>query len=165
MNDTVVALQLLVDRGGEDRDAALTAYYERARRVPALVDRWFAVQAMSAAPDCADRIEALTRHPDYGIENATRVKLLFDAFTANEPAFLDISGTGYSVVRKTVMALQAGNPRLAARLLKKFNEWPRFDSVRAAQMRAVLHAVLAQVDMAAELRDLAVRGLEMKEAA
>lgn len=154
MEDAVVALRLLIDRGGPDRVRALAEAYYRWREVPALLDQWFVAQAASDARDCADRVEALTHHPDYGLDNATRLKGMFDVFTANQSAFHERSGTGYRIVGELVLSLNGSNPRLAARFLKRFDGWRRFDEVRRHQITTILRRVADSTGLAPDLHEV-----------
>lgn len=75
-------------------------------------------------------MEQLQHNPDFRPENASRVKAIFDAFTANSAAFHEPGGLGYTIVVELVLALNRPNPRLAARFLKRLDGGYRLDPIR-----------------------------------
>lgn len=161
MEDEFAALQLLVDAGGAAREDALDEFQERWQRVPAAFDHWFRVQAGSDAADCAEMVERLWHRRDLSLENATRLKAVFDPFTTNLAAFHHRSGIGCAIVRELVLALNESNPRLAARFLKRFDGWHRFDPHRRSQLERILREVLATPALARELYEIASESLRV----
>lgn len=144
MEDAGSALALLIDQGGDYRAAALAEAQERWQPVAAKMDRWFAIQANSGCEDTALRVQALTRHPMFHLDNATRVKAVFDTFTANQRIFHEANGRGYEVVASAIRELDERNPRLAARFLKPFAEWCRMPPDRGRRMLVVCENLLAE---------------------
>ena len=165
MEDQSFALQLLVDAGGVARDAALEEFKARWWQLPAAFDHWFRVQGASEAADCADRIAALVECPDFSFDAATRIKATFDAFTGNLAAFHRRDGHGYAVVEKVVLTLSERNARLAARFLKRFDGWHRYDSTRRVRVQHTLQRVLATPAIAPELQEIASESLRRGRAA
>lgn len=161
MEDELAALRLLVDAGGTVREQALAQTDERWRHTPAAVDHWFAAQASSEDADCAEAVGRLMQHRAFSLENATRVKAVLDAFTANLQAFHQRDGIGYSVVSEAVRRLSVINPRLAARFLKRFDGWHRFDARRRELQERVLRQLLSMPRVADELREIASESLRV----
>lgn len=160
MEDTVAALRVLVDRGGVDRDRALAVTWTRWRHLPSQADQWFATQAASQAPDCVQRVRDLLGHSAFSIDNATRVKALFDTFVQNQAAFHDRSGAGYEMIVDLTQRLSRSNPRLAARFLRSLDGAYRFDDYRRGLICEALQRVLAQPDIAPNLHEIASRSLQ-----
>jgi aminopeptidase N len=165
MEDQTVALQMLVDRRGEDRERALQSFHQRWHTKPAVLDLWFGTQAASDAEDCAFRVEWLTYSKHFSLENATRLKAIFDPFTANLPAFHHRSGVGYETVLRVVLALNEANPRLAARFLKPFAGWRRLDAQRRSRLQAALEQVVVMPRVAPELYEIATCSLRQSASA
>jgi aminopeptidase N len=163
MEDASAALKLLIDRGGVDREQALHRFYEQWQGVASVIDRWFAVQAGSDATDCAARVERLLTHHSYCLDNATRLKAIFDTFTLNAHAFHDRSGLGHDLVMRTILSLRDSNPRLAARFLKQFDGWHRYGVTRRTSLRQALQRVLETPDIAQELYEIASQSLRFGE--
>jgi aminopeptidase N len=159
MEDTVAALRPLLDRGGADRDRALAVTWASWRNSPSQVDQWFAIQAASDAPDCVQRVRDLMSHPALSIDNATRLKALFDTFMRNQFAFHHRSGAGYRMIADLTQRLASSNPRLAARFLRSLDGAHRFDEQRRELIRQTLQQVLARPDIAPNLQEIASRSL------
>jgi len=141
MTDTLAALSILADRADAARETALAAFYAKWKDNPLVLDKWFAVQARSAAPDTLERVQELLRHKDFDIRNPNRVRALIGAFTGNPAVFHAKSGAGYKLLADFVIALDAINPQVAARLLTALGTWRRFDAERQGLMRAELQRI------------------------
>jgi aminopeptidase N len=143
MTDTLSALVILAETPGAKRDEALAAFYERWKTNPLVLDKWFSVQARSGAPDTLARVQSLTKHADFDLKNPNRVRALIGAFAANQAKFHDKSGAGYQLLADTIIALDAKNPQIAARLCTVLGSWRRFDPARQALMKTQIERILA----------------------
>ena len=141
MTDTLTALTLLADKADAARDEAITAFYESWKDNPLVLDKWFSVQARSAAPDTLQRVEALMKHPDFDIRNPNRLRSLIGAFTGNPAVFHEKSGAGYRLFADIIIEVDPINPQIAARLLTALGSWRRFDEQRQELMRAELQRI------------------------
>ena len=65
MTDRMAALGVLANAEAPERDLALAAFYDRYRSDASVIDKWFAVQAMSTRPDTLTTVLALTAHPRF----------------------------------------------------------------------------------------------------
>src|SRR5262249_45269910 len=96
MTDAMAALNALVFIGGPASGPAHAAAYTRWRHEPLVVDKWFAAQARSPAPDAVGRVIGLTVHPAYDLKTPNRMRALVQVFSQQNPArFHDPSGQGY----------------------------------------------------------------------
>ena len=144
MTDVLAALGVLADTDGADRDAALAAFHARWRGDDLVLDKWFAIQAMSSRPQTVADVRALYRHPDFDLRNPNRVRALVGAFSAgNQVRFHDASGEGYRFLADAVIALDPVNGQTAARLVNPLGAWRRQNAARQALMRAELERILA----------------------
>jgi aminopeptidase N len=143
MTDTLSALVILAETPGAKRDEALAVFYERWKTNPLVLDKWFSVQARSGAADTLERVQALTKHADFDLKNPNRVRSLIGAFAANQAKFHDKSGAGYKLLADTIIALDAKNPQIAARLCTVLGSWRRFDKDRQALMKTEIERILA----------------------
>jgi aminopeptidase N len=159
MTDTLTALSILVDTPGPARDAALARFHAAWRANPLVLDKWFAVQARGSAPDTLARVQALTGHPDFDLRNPNRVRALIGVFAGNQAKFHDATGAGYRLVADTVIALDARNPQIAARLCTSLGAWRRFDAKRAALMRENLERILAVETLSHNTYEMASKAL------
>jgi aminopeptidase N len=160
MTDAQAALALLAEHPGPRREEALAGFYQRWRADPLVVDKWFSVQALSGAPDTPERVTALARHPDFTLANPNRVRALVGAFgSGNQVRFHAPDGSGYALVADHVLALDARNPQLAARMVSPFNQWRRFDAARRALMRAQLQRIADRPELSADVGEIVGRAL------
>ena len=138
MTETFAALALLANCDCSERDEALASFYEKWRDEPLVVDKWLAVQATSRLPDTLARVRALLAHPAFDIKVPNKVYALIRAFAANHVRFHAADGGGYAFLADQVLALNALNPQVAARMARSFDRWRRFDPLRQAHAVAQL---------------------------
>ena len=98
---------------------------------PLVLDKWLGLQAMSTAPDTLERVVKLTEHEAFSIKNPNKVRALIGTYSRNPVAFHRADGAGYRFVAEQVIALDALNPQVAARMVGAFNRWRRYDAKRA----------------------------------
>ncbi len=162
MTDTMAALRLLVDAGGDDADQALSDFHARWAHEPLVVDKWFSLQAVSAREDTLYRVIGLMGHPDFSLRNPNRVRSLVGAFcTGNPVRFHAADGGGYRFLSERVLELDPLNPQIASRLLRALIRWRRFDSARQALMRTELERILAAEPLSKDSFEVASRALEV----
>ncbi len=151
MTDRQGALAILVSLDAPERDAALTAFYDRYRTDPLVIDKWFGLQAAAQRRDTLAAVESLARHPDFTMTNPNRLRSLIGSFAMNQWAFHDASGAGYRFVTDTLLAADRINPQTAAKLVPPLARWRRFEPVRAALMRGQLERMLATPGLSKDL--------------
>ncbi|TFI59846.1 aminopeptidase N [Sphingomonas parva] len=159
MTDRQGALTALVNSGAAERNTALAGFYDRYRRDPLVLDKWFTVQALSTRDDALEAVEALARHPDFTLSNPNRMRALVGAFAANQRAFHDVSGRGYRFLADMILAVDRLNPQTAARLVPPLGRWRRFDEGRAALMRAELERIVAAPGLSKDVFEQASKSL------
>jgi len=143
MTDVLAALGVLANIDGANRIAALALFHEKWRADDLVLDKWFAIQAMSSLPDTVEAVRVLATHDDFDIGNPNRVRALVSSFAAANPAqFHAASGVGYGFLAEIVMRLDPANPQVAARISSPLGQWRRVDSARQTLMRAQLQRVL-----------------------
>ena len=151
MTDRAAALSALLNAsaatGGDFAKKALEDFYARFEREPLVIDKWFALQAMqrgSAARPVIDTVRALMRHSAFNLKNPNRARSLIFSFCAANPAqFHAADGSGYAFWAEQVLALDAINPQVAARLARSLELWRRFTPALRERMRAALEKVAA----------------------
>ena len=160
MTDRMAALRFLVDFEGPERQAALDDFYARFPEHALVVDKWLAVQAVSALPDTLKRVSELLAHPAFSIKNPNKVRALIGTFTAANPLrYHAADGAGYDFHAARTIELDAINPQVAARLLAPLGRWRRFDAGRQAKMRAALERVLATPSLSRDAYEIAKKSL------
>jgi aminopeptidase N len=159
MTDTMAALFNLSSQADSRRDDAFASFYNTWRSNPLVIDKWFGAQAIAHAPDTLARVRALTKHQDFDLRNPNRVYSLIGSFTSNQLVFHDKSGGGYELLADTIIALDAKNPQIAARLCKGLGIWRRYDTGRQALMRAALERVLGTDNLSSNSFEMASKAL------
>lgn len=143
MTDAMAALGALVHNGHAEAQAALADFYDCWKGDPLVLDKWFALQAVSPRDDTFDVVQSLVRHPDFHIRNPNRVRSLIGAFAMRNPArFHQADGAAYQFHADFIMELDSLNPQVAARLLTPLSQWRRYDVARQEKMRAQLQRIL-----------------------
>jgi aminopeptidase N len=161
MTDSLAALRLLVDHGGDEGPKALDAFYRRWSNESLVIDKWFSVQATSSREGTLDAVLGLMAHPDFSLRNPNRVRSLVGAFcTANPARFHAADGGGYRFLSERVLELDPLNPQIAARLLKALIRWRRYDSGRQALMRAEIERVLEADQLSTDTFEVASKALK-----
>ena len=104
MTDRQGALSILVSLDGPEREQALKAFYQQFENDPLVIDKWFALQAMSQRSDTLDQVEKLAEHPAFTLQNPNRLRSLIGSFGANHWVFNDASGRGYRFLADMIIA-------------------------------------------------------------
>ena len=160
MTDVLAALAVLGQIECPERGEALATFYRDWERDELVVDKWFALQATSSLPGTLDTCRALLKHPAFELKNPNRARALISAFaSANPRHFHDRSGAGYAFVADQVIALDALNPTLAARLVQPLGTWRRYDAGRQALMKRELDRVLGVEGLSKGTYEMASKSL------
>jgi aminopeptidase N len=108
------------------------------------MDKWFVIQAQlhfQALP----KVQALMNHPAFSLKNPNKARSLLGAFfTGNLAEFHKTNGSGYRFWSDQVLALDAINPQVAARLARALDRWRKFEPSRQNAMREALENVKTQ---------------------
>jgi aminopeptidase N len=160
MTDVLAALDVLAATDTPAREQALAEFHDRWRADDLVLDKWFAIQAMSPRPQTVADVRALSRHPDFDLRNPNRVRSLVGSFSAgNQVRFHDPSGDGYRFLADIVIALDASNGQTAARLVNPLGQWRRQNPSRQALMRGELQRILAAPKLSRGTFEKASKGL------
>ena len=160
MTDRMAALATLALHDRRERTVALDDFYRRYESDPLVIDKWFALQAAIPEPATLDRVRKLTVHPAFSFANPNRLRALIGAFAqANQTQFNRPDGAGYDFLADAVLALDAKNAQVAARLLAAFKSWRALESARRARAEATLRRVAATASLSRDVADIVRRSL------
>jgi aminopeptidase N len=160
MTDSIGGLCALMAIGGEAFDAALADFYDRWRDEALVIDKWFALQARDPDEGVLGRVLGLTAHPAFDARNPNRLRALVGGFASGNPArFHDPSGAGYRFLADQVLAVDAFNPNIAARLLEPLGQWARYTPQLGALMREQLERITKSPDLSKNVFELASKAL------
>jgi aminopeptidase N len=160
MTDMLAALGCLADSDHPARAAALAAFYDHWQDDAQVVDKWFAVQALSKRPDTLAVVRDLLNHPAFTRANPNRVRALLGTFSRQNPVrFHAPDGGGYALLADQVLLLDSANPQLAARLVQPLVHWQRYEPERSARMRRELERIAAHKGLSRDVSEICARGL------
>jgi aminopeptidase N len=159
MTDRLAALTALVNSNAVERIEALEDFYQRYRHDPAIIDKWFGLQAMSTRTDTLAQVMHLSHHPDFTIANPNRVRALIGGYGVNQVRFHAQGGAGYRFLVTQVLAVDKLNPQTAARLITPLGRWRRFDAGRSQLMRKQLEELVAHEGLSKDLYEIASKSL------
>ncbi len=160
MTDVLAALAVLSAIDCPERRAALAAFHARWHGDDLVLDKWFAIQAMSPLPDTPDAVRALAKHADFDLRNPNRVRALVASFASgNQVRFHDPSGSGYGFLADTIIALDPMNSQVAARLVPPLGQWRRVEPARQTLMKQELQRILDAPNLSKGTFEMATRSI------
>ena len=160
MTDRMAALSTLSLHDVSQRKEALADFYKRYASDALIVDKWFSLQATIPQTDTLDHVRTLTAHPAFSMANPNRVRALIGAFAQGNPTqFNRPDGAGYEFVADAVLALDAKNPQLSARLSTAFRTWRTLEDTRRGKAEAALERIKAAPNLSRDLADIVERAL------
>ena len=160
MTDVLAALAVLSAIDCPERRAALDAFHARWRGDDLVLDKWFAIQAMSPLPDTPSAVRALAKHADFDLRNPNRVRALVASFASgNQVRFHEPSGGGYRFLADTIIALDPMNSQVAARLVPPLGQWRRVEPARQALMQQELQRILDAPGLSKGTFEMATRSV------
>ena len=146
MTDRLGALSAVAHSDSPLREPLLASFEVEFANEPLVMDKWFQLQAIlhrqAGDPPVLERVRTLMQHPAFSLRNPNRVRSLVTAFcSGNLAEFHAPDGSGYRFWAEQVLALDAINPQVAARLARALDRWRKFEPVRQAAMREALTQV------------------------
>lgn len=153
MTDRAAALGALLSAAAGSTSAAQPAeralddFYRRFEHEALVIDKWFSMQATRrGTPEhpTLDTVRKLLEHPAFNLKNPNRARALIFGFCSANPAqFHAPDGSGYAFWADQVLALDALNPQVAARLARALELWRRYIPALREPMRDALERVAA----------------------
>ena len=159
MTDTMAALTALANCDCPERALALDAFYAKWKAEPLVVDKWLAVQAGSRLPGTLAAVKGLLAHPAFDIHNPNKVYALIYTFCSNHVRFHAADGGGYAFLADQVIAIDAFNPKVAARISRAFDRWRKFDPSRRQHAGAALARIRDSQGLSADVAEIVGKAL------
>ncbi|MBU2958807.1 aminopeptidase N [Paracoccus sp. 1_MG-2023] len=156
MTERMGALSVLLRQGrGQAALDAMLAEFGGNRLV---MDKWFAVQPMSAPPEHAAEVaKTLAARDDFDWKNPNRFRSLIGGLAANHAGFHAADGSGYDFTADWLIRMDEVNPQIAARMSTAFETWPRYDDGRRAHALAALERIAARRGLSRNTREMVSR--------
>jgi aminopeptidase N len=159
MTDSMAALSTLANLDCPERQPALDAFYAKWKDEQLVVDKWLSVQAMSRLPSTLARVKELLSHPAFDLKVPNKVYSLIRAFASNHVRFHASDGGGYVFMADQVIALDALNPQVAARMARSFDRWKKFDAGRQAHARRQLERIRDAKGLSKDVGEIVAKAL------
>jgi len=163
MTDRLAALTALV--GAESAtaanlaDVALHDFYREFKKDALVIDKWFTLQAIAHTTDVA-AVHELMQHPSFTLTNPNRARSLIFSFCNSNPSrFHAADGSGYTFWAEQVIALNAINPQVAARLARSLDRWRKYAPDLREKMEAALQQVAKSDKLSKDVRELITKSL------
>ena len=165
MTERFGALAALMQSASPLRGEALAAFHARHHDDALVLDKWFALQAgawrweAEGEPTLA-RVQALLGDPAFSLSNPNKVyALLGTFFRANPGEFHAADGSGHAFWAEQVIALDARNPQVAARMARALENWRRFTPALQASIQPQLERVLGSAGLSADVAEIVGKAL------
>ena len=154
MTDQIACLRAVVHYRHPQSERIAAQFYQQWQETPLVVDKWFGALGSSYVDGALGDIRELFNHPAYKLTNPNRARSLLGAMMANTVAFHQSDGAGYALAAEKILALDALNPQVAARLANPFVHWRKLIPELGLQMRAEVEKMLASGDLSNDLNEL-----------
>lgn len=159
MTDRMASLAALANSQAPGKAAALAKFYSDFELEPLVIDKWFSLQAMARTTDVA-AVRTLMKHPAFSLKNPNRARSLIFSFCNGNPSrFHAADGSGYAFWAEQVIALDAINPQVAARLARSLDRWRKYAPALQAKMRAALQQVADTAKLSKDTREVVTKSL------
>lgn len=159
MTDRIAALAAMVHNDAPGTAAALQQFYDDFEGEALVIDKWFSLQAAAPATTVA-QVHSLMQHPAFTLKNPNRARSLLFAFCNSNPAqFHAPDGSGHAFWAEQVIALDAINPQVAARLARALDRWRKYTPALQASMQAALEQVAAKKKLSNDVAEVIGKAL------
>jgi len=159
MTDRIAALGALANSSAPGREDALQSFYKEFEQEALVIDKWFALQAMARTTDAA-AVRELMKHPAFTLKNPNRARSLIFSFCNGNPSqFHAVDGSGYAFWADQVIALNAINPQVAARLARSLDRWRKYAPALQEKMHAALKKVARTKDLSKDVLEVITKSL------
>ena len=160
MTDVAGALGVLTHLDCPERETAFSAFENRWRKNTVVMDKWFALQAISSLPKTLDNVQNLTSHPAFEKNNPNKIRALISTFSRfNQLRFHAGDGSGYEFIAEQVLRLDPLNPQIAARLVSVFNNWKKFTETHKTKMNYQLQKIVKTPKLSGDVFEIVSKAL------
>ncbi|MDE4095895.1 aminopeptidase N [Phaeobacter gallaeciensis] len=145
----------------EKGDAQSQAFFDQWKGDRLVMDKWFALQIASAAPETAASVARdLTQHELFTLKNPNRFRAVMGALAGHHAGFHHASGAGYRLLAEKLIALDKLNPQTTARMCAAFQTWKRYDADRQALIRTELERIAGTEGLSRDTTEMVTRILD-----
>jgi aminopeptidase N len=159
MTDRLAAFSALIMSSYPERSVLINDFYIHWQHDTLVLDKWFALQAMTPKSTTLNDVKELLDHPDFSISNPNKVRSLIGAFTSNLVGFHREDGKGYAFLADRVIELNDINPQVAARLVGVFNNWKNYSEPNQSAMKEQIQRISEQGNLAKDVTEIVSKAL------
>ena len=160
MTDQIAALSAIVHNNHPAKDECLAQFYQQWVQEALVVDKWFALQASSPAPDTFASVQRLSHHAAFDMKNPNRVRSLIGAFSQSNPLhFHARNGQGYTFLVDAILELNTLNPQVASKMLMPLAAWRKVDAERQVLMKSALERIVNAYGISNDVYEVASKSL------
>jgi aminopeptidase N len=162
MTDKASALSALVNCPVAKKYAhqALESFEQEYADETLAMNLWLQIQATSKLVNGLDRVKALMAHPAFSINNPNKARSLLGAFcSANPINFHNEDGSGYRFLQQQIVALNALNPQVAARLVTPLTRWKKLPEPSRQLMRDALEQIANHDGLVKDIQEIVTKSL------
>ncbi|KAL1158268.1 hypothetical protein V6Z11_A08G212600 [Gossypium hirsutum] len=159
MTERFAALAAITQKPGKTCNDELTDLYNKWQHDFLVVNKWFALQAMSDIPGNVENVCNLLSHPAFDLRNPTKVYSLIGGFCGSPMNFHAKDGSGYKLLGEIVLQLDKLNPRVASRMVSAFSRWRHFDESRQKLAKAQLEKIVSVNGLSENIFEIASESL------
>ena len=162
MTDKAAALSALVNcETAQDYAVQALKIFEQDYADETLaMNLWLQVQATSKLTNGLNRVKALMEHSAFNINNPNKARSLLGAFcSANPINFHNVDGSGYGFLQQQIIALNALNPQVAARLVTPLTRWKKLPEPNRGLMREALHQIANHKGLVKDIQEIVTKSL------
>ena len=162
MTDRMAAFNALIHEGSSELSSpAATQFYEDWQHDQLVVDKWFSTLASSPRTG-VNELTGLMAHPAFTMRNPNRVRAVVFAFCmGNTRGFHAQDGQGYHFWSDQVLALDAINPEIAARLARVGDQWARFIPEVSQRLHAELERIATHPTLSRNTLEIVSKALSL----
>jgi aminopeptidase N len=156
MTQQLAALAVLLQQ--KSGAAALDAFEKDWKHDRLVMDKWFGLQVMQAAPeDVAQTARTLTEHADFNWKNPNRFRSVLGALSTHHAGFHHANGLAYDLLADWLIRLDPVNPQTTARMCLAYQTWRRYDAARQDRIARALDRILATPDLSRDTTEMLSR--------
>ncbi|KAK7399195.1 hypothetical protein VNO78_10373 [Psophocarpus tetragonolobus] len=159
MTEQFAALAAIAQNPGKTRDDVLADFYGKWQHDFLVVNKWFALQAMSDIPGNVENVRKLLNHPAFDLRNPNKVYSLIGGFCGSPVNFHAKDGSGYKFLGEIVLQLDKLNPQVASRMVSAFSRWRRYDDDRQKLAKAQLERIMSTNGLSENVFEIASKSL------
>lgn len=159
MTEQFAALASVAQNPGKARDDVLADFYDKWQNEYLVVNKWFALQAVSDIPGNVENVRKLLSHPAFDLHNPNKVYSLIGGFCGSPVNFHAKDGSGYEFLGDLVVQLDKINPQVASRMVSAFSRWRRYDENRQKLAKAQLEKIMSSNGLSENVFEIASKSL------